>query len=208
MDMLQTVYQYGTRIRIDPTREDDQVIGPVVQFDDRHKHNPYTPTREILFDWKKGYLSMDAPGSVAWAGLLANFGSTVRFKNGVTLKDVRIINPAGIYQPITEKEKYISFALHTLDGQPLEKAKRASLALVSTSFNSGFKLGTGGEPTTAGGLPVLVARVGARVEAPAMNGMRYTFRDWHMKEIGRGTVSGGALTIPADKPVFVVELER
>ena len=72
MDMLQTVYQYGVRIKIDPTREDDQVIGPVVKFADRRKHNPYTPTDQILFDWKKGFLSMDAPAAVAWTGLLAN----------------------------------------------------------------------------------------------------------------------------------------
>ncbi|MEX0652684.1 MAG: hypothetical protein WD534_05360 [Phycisphaeraceae bacterium] len=56
MDMFQTVYQHGVRIRIDPTREDDEVVGPVVRFEDRHTHNPYIPTEQTVFDWKAGYL--------------------------------------------------------------------------------------------------------------------------------------------------------
>ena len=67
-DMLQTVYEHGSRIRIDPEREDDEVIGPVVPFEQRHEHNPYNPTEQIVFDWKKGYLKMDAPQAVAFTG--------------------------------------------------------------------------------------------------------------------------------------------
>jgi hypothetical protein len=208
MDMLQTVYQYGVRIQIDPKREDDTVIGPVVKFADRNTHNPYTPTDQIVFDWKKGYLSLDAPAAVSWTGLLANYGDTVKFRSGVTLRNVTIANPEGIYEPVRENEKYIAFSLYSQDGLPLDRCRKASLSLVSTSYNTGFKLGGEGERTQAGTTPVLVARVGATVEAPALNGMRYILRDWHMKEIGRGTVSHGALTVPADKPVFVIELER
>lgn len=215
LDMLQTTYEYGTRIQIDPSREEDEVVGPVVTFADRLTHNPYKPTPEILFDWKKGYLSMDSPSAVAWTGLLANYGDKVEFQNGVILRNVKINNPQGIYEPITEQEKYIAFALHSRDGQPLSKTRSASLSLVSTSFNTGFQLGKEApEPnkapvgTQAGGLPVLVARVGATVEARALEGMHYVFRDWEMKEIGAGKIMEGTLTIPADKPVFVVELSR
>jgi len=204
------VYQYGTRIRIDPSLEDDRVIGPVVKFADRNTHNPYTPTEQIAFDHKKGFLSLDSPAAASWTGLMANYGDTVAFRNSrVVLRDVSIMNPEGIYDPVRPDEKYIAFSLYSKDGLPLEKARRASLSLVSTSFNTGFSLGEGDKPTRAGTLPVLVARVGGTVEAPALSGMRYRLLDWHLQQIGSGTVApDGRLTVPADKPVFVVELER
>jgi len=59
------------------------------------------------------------------------------------------------------------------------------MSLVSTSFNTGFSLGTGiAEPafkippgTKAGRSPVLVSRVGATVHAPELAGMTWRFRD-------------------------------
>jgi hypothetical protein len=205
LDMLQTVYQHGVRIAIDPTREHDEVIGPVVSVGDRHTHNPYTPTGQIVFDWKKGYLKFDAPGAVAFTGLLARYGDRVEFQNGVTLRDVTIHNPPGLYDPVGDDERYIAFALHALDGQPLATCRRASLSVVSTSFNSGFQMG---ERRVGGTWPVLVARVGATIEAPALDGMQYTQRDWHMNPIRTGVVRAGQLTIAADQPVFVIELTR
>ncbi len=215
MDMLQTTYQYGVRIEIDPTREDDEVIGPVVPFAERNTHNPYTPTKQIVFDWKKGFLRFDAPGVAGFTGLLANYGDSLEFADGVTLSEVTILNPPGIFDPISDDERYIAFALYSEDGKPLAETKRAALSLVGTSFNSGFKLGTKIEKSNrpppdvkAGGLPVLVARVGGVLTAPALNGMTYTLRDWHMKEIGSGKITDGTLAIPADKPVFVIEFLR
>jgi hypothetical protein len=38
--------------------------------------------------------------------------------------------------------------------------------------------------------------------------MSYTLRDWHLRDVERGTVTDGKLNIPADLPVFVVELIR
>jgi len=211
MDMLPTTYQYGVRIQIDPAREETEVIGPVVKGADYFTHNPYTPTPEITFDWKKGYLVMDSPSAVAWTGLLAQYGSDqVRFANGATLSDVKIVNPEGIYDPVGDDEKYVAFALYSEDGKPLAETKKACLSLVSTSFNTGFKLGgdEGAKSTVRGDLPVLVARVGATVACPALAGMKYTLRDWHMEPIGEGTVEGGTLVIPAEKSVWVVELTR
>jgi len=212
MDMFQTTYQYGVRIEIDPTREEDEVIGPVVTFAERNIHNPYTPTKEIVFDWKKGFLSFDAPDVAAFTGLLAKVGGKVQFANGVTLRDVSINNPAGIYAPIGDDEKYLAFALYTRDGKSIAETKDAAISLVSTSFNTGFTMNpadpnvpVGGK---AGGLPVLTARVGGTIESPALNGMKYTFRDWHLKNIGSGIITGGKLNIPADQPIFITELKR
>jgi hypothetical protein len=208
MDILQTTYQYGTRLLIDPQREDDEVQGPVVSVTQRHTHNPYTPTEAITFDWKKGSIVFDSPEATAFGGLLANYGGTYDFKNGVRLEQVSIHHPEGIFEKVAEDELYVNFALYSTDGSPLDKASKISLSLVSTSFNTGFSLGTGKNPHKAGDLPVLVARVGGTVKAPALEGMRYTLRDWHLQDIGTGVVQNGTFTLPSDKPVFFVEFTR
>lgn len=211
-DMLQTTYQHGVRIKIDPSREEDAVIGPVVSYEQRNTHNPYTPTPQITFDWQRGFLMLDAPAAKSWTGMLARYGDAVKF-GGVTLRDVSVQNPPGIYAPSLPDEKYIAFALHSLDGLPLEATRAASISLVSTSFNSGYQIHTleANKITgTPGTLPVLTVRVGATIEAPALNGMTYVFRDWHMKPLATGTVQNGTLRVPANLPVpvFVVELSR
>ena len=220
MDMLYTTYQYGVRIQIDPTREDDEVRGPVVSFKDRTTHNPYTPTEQIRYDWKKGYLSMDAPAGVAWTGLLANYGESVQFKNGVTLKNVIFKNPEGIFDPVGENERYLAFSLIAEDGKPLAETRRATISLVSTSFNTDFdmprqpfdvwdKKDAKRAPTKAGTMPVLVVRVGGEIESPALTGMTYTFLDWHLKPLAQGIIGkDGRLIIPSDQPIFVIELKR
>jgi len=215
MDMMQTVYQYGVRIEIDPTREDDEVIGPVVSFAERKTHNPYTPTEAITFDWKKGYLMFDDPQTIAFTGMLANYGEEVKFANGFVLKDVAINNPEGIFDPVSNG--YIAFAMTAEDRKHLVDSDKISLSLMSTSFNSGFEMDTEllldkGQPrfakTKSGGLPVLVARVAATLEAEVLNGMSYQFLDWNMKEIGSGSVTDGKLIIPSDLPITIIKLKR
>ena len=139
-----------------------------------------------------------------FVGFLAQYGGKVVFTNGVTLSEVTIRNDAGIPYPVTEAEKYISFCMTSEDGKPLAVAKKALISLVSTSFNTGLDVPAG----KWGGVPVLYARVGGTITAPALDGMRYTLRDWHMREIGKSVVKGGQLKIAAEQPVFVVELER
>jgi hypothetical protein len=222
LDMLQTVYQYGARILIDPTRDDNEVRGPVVKIEDRFSHNPYTPTKQITIDWKLGNIVFDAPGVAAFTGFLPKVGGSKTFANGVTLSDVAVNNPEGIYDPVTDG--YIAFALHSEDGKSLATCQTAALTLVSTSFNSGFSLAkkdfekandtanplyaTAGDGRKNGGLPVLVARVAGTVTAKAIDGMNYTMYDWTMQPIGEGTVTGSKLSVPADKPVFVIRLTR
>ncbi|MGF1633036.1 MAG: hypothetical protein ACFCVE_04230, partial [Phycisphaerae bacterium] len=218
LDMLQTTYQHGTRIRIDPTRQDDEVIGPVVGFEQRNSHNPYTPSDQVTFDWKQGYLKLDAPAAVGWTGSLADHADAdadaVTFDNApVTLSDVQIRNAPGMFDPVGEDDRFISFGLYAKDGRPLAESRRMGLTLVSTSYNTGFEL-KGQEPgrgnlAEAGELPVLVARVGGTLTSPALAGTRYTLLDWRLEPIGEGTVGpDGKLTVPADKPVFVVDIAR
>ncbi len=224
LDMMYTVYQHGVRLLIDPTREDDEVQGPVVSFDDRQTHNPYTPTPEITFDWKKGFLRFDAPGAVAFTGHLPAAGGKVVFANGIELSDCAIDNPPGIYDPVTPEDGYLAFSLLSEDGKPLAECKNASLALNSTSFNSGFALSKGdfegngatasplyasaGDVRQRGTLPVLVARVAGTVKGKALAGFRWTAYDWTMKPIAEGKVKGETLRVPSDKPIFIIKLVR
>ncbi len=207
LDMLQTVYQHGVRIEIDPTREGDEVIGPVVSFDDRHTHNPYTPTEQIVFDWKQGFLTMDSPAGVVFTGLLDRVSGSYRFENGVALSDVELHTPEGTLDPIAPGDTYIAFALYSTDGKPLAECESASLSLVSTSYNTEMKLKDNGLAAQAGRAPVLVTRVTGTVVAPAIEGMSYTAYDWGMNPIGRGKVRNGTLNIP-HSPVFVIKLSR
>ena len=113
--------------------------------------------------------------------MLDRAGGELRFGNGVTLTDVVIQNDEGIFEAMPDDVRYIRFALNRQDGLPLAETKRASLSLVSTSFNTDFVLGTPGNPTERGTLPVLHARVGGVIRVSALAGMHYTLRDWHVE---------------------------
>jgi hypothetical protein len=208
MNMLPTTYQYGVRIEIDPSREDDEVVGPMVDFDDFHTHNPYTPTEQIEFDHKKGGVHIDSPAGAVFAGMMANYGESIEFKNGTVLTDVSIHNPEGIFEPVGD-DKYLAFAAYSMDGKPLAESGRAGVSLVSTSFNTGFRFKQEGEKRgPKGTLPVLVARVAGTLNADWLKGMNYRMLDWHGAELKSGTLSDGTLTIPADLPIYVIELTR
>ncbi|MGJ3243883.1 MAG: hypothetical protein ACFE0O_13155 [Opitutales bacterium] len=208
-DMGYTTYQYGVRIFIDPEREDDEIIGPVIHLNNRALPNPVVPNDHIAYDWRRGSLVFDSPGTATFTGFLANYDNRYAFDNGVVLRDVTIRNPEGIAYPVTEDEQYLTFSLASADGKPLTETEHAYLSLVSTSFNTGFEFNWGTpKKNVQGTTPVLVARVGATVDLPQLQGAEYRFLDWHMNEIARGTVKGTSLTIPNDLPVFVVEFRR
>ncbi len=213
MDMLPTTYQHGLRIHIDPTRDDDAVIGPVVKGADYLTHNPYTPTEQVTFDWKQGFLSMQAPAALAWTGFLGNIdGEHIAFADGSRLDRVIFANDEGIYEAMTPEEGYLAFCAYSEDGLPLAQSRHAAVSLVSTSFNDGFRIerkDDGSIQVHGGGLPVRHARVGGVFTSPAIAGMRYTLRDWHLDSLGEGTVGAdGAMMIPADQPLWFIELRR
>jgi hypothetical protein len=150
-------------------------------------------------------------------GRLRGSPDGMRFaRAGATLRDVVVRNPPGMPYPVSRDERYVTFALTSADARPLKRCGRAILSLVSTSFNTGFRLGLdkplrefhGAGAAERGRLPVLVARVGATVRCAAIDGMAYTLYDWEMRPIGRGTVRNGELRIAPDQPIFFVELVR
>jgi len=217
--IMPTTYRYGSRMYIDTARNDDQVIGPVYQ-QRIFEPNPIKPTNQIEYNWQKGYLKFDAPQTAAWIGFFAEQRGPVVFNNGITLDNVTIVNDKGIAYPVAEDERYIAFSVSAQDGKPLSKSKTVLISLVSTSFNKGFKLDESkfkseylwqanpGAIVERGAGPALYARAGARITAPMLDGMRYVMKDWHMEVIGKGTVSGGKIIVPATKPIFTIELTR
>jgi hypothetical protein len=216
---ISTTYRHGVRLVIDPNREDDEIIGPTVA-QRQYEVCPIRPTGEITYDWQRGFLRFDGPGVAAYAGFFADYGGPVVFSNGVALRDVAVQNPAGIAYPVRDDERYVTFALVSCDGRPLDESAKVVLSLVSTSFNTGFRLDHDklrhefvwgrniGAKIDGGRSPVLVARVGALVDMPMLDGMRYSMKDWHFNTLDEGAVENGVLRISAGKPVFFVELTR
>jgi hypothetical protein len=213
MDMMATAYAHGMRIQIDPNQaEFSKIEGPVLRFAGYEKPCPVRPSPDVAYDWQRGFVLMDAPGVAAYTGFLGQYGSeTVRFKNGVELRNVVHQSPKSSPFP-AGAERYTSFTLASEDGQSLGKCKEAVLALVSSSFNTGLKLDRkpdGKWDLNAGGLPVLVTRVGATVVAKELAGMRYRMIDFNERVLASGRVGkDGVLGIPASLPVWLTELQR
>lgn len=221
--VLPTTYRYGVQMKVDPTQEGDTVTGPTIEPGLMH-YSPLRPTDQITYDWAKGSLVFDAPSGVSFSGFLANHGGTYSFSHGVTLSAVTVVNPPGMSYPVGPQELYVAFSVVAQDGKPLSDSQRVLVSLVSTSFNTGFKLnednvargdlGYTGKPYAGQtqdpkpAIPVTVARAGGRVTSAALSGMAWRTLDWHLREIAKGTVTNGILDIPADQPVFTIELTR
>jgi hypothetical protein len=246
---IPTTYRFGSRILIDTTQTDDEIItleeyksrlaGNTPNkleksdskwsdgrnqrvYDSRvYEINPLKPTSEIEYDWQKGHLMFEAPGAVSYTGFLAQYGEPLQFKNGIGLSNVTVVNPEAMPYPVAENEKYIEFSAVSCDGQPLEKSSKIYISLVSTSFNSNFKLDhskirrefiwgakeNDGMTVSNGQLPVLVARVGAIISLPMLTGMKYRMLDWHMNPIKSGTIENGKIEVPSKIPVFLIEIK-
>lgn len=215
---LATTYRWGMRLLIDPTREDDEIVGPSRRRA-IYEPSPIAATPQMVYDHQRGHLRFDAPGAAMFCGFFAQAGGPVRFDSGLVLRDVRVLNDAGMPYPVTEDEKYVTFGVVSRDGRPLAETRDAILSAMSTSFNSGFTLDASkiaqewflsGEtfPAKAGGMPVLFARVEATLDAGPLRGMRYRMLDWHRREIASGTIDGETFVVPADKPVWMIELTR
>ncbi len=223
-----TAYRYGVQVVIDPSREDDEIIGPSLHEDIRAP-NPTRPNDSIEYDWGQGHLKFDAPGVIGYVGFFGQRTGPVTFRSGASFTKVTVSNPPGIAYPVTPDENYVAIMVASQDSQPLATTKRAVVSAVSTSFNTGYKLDLtksakgnrrngpenvppriwkGAWPEDPGTGPAIVARVGVTITAPEIAGMAYTLRDWQMRDIGQGTVTDGVLTIPSDKPIFVIELRR
>jgi len=213
MDMLATTYTNGVRLAIDPEQKEFlKTNGPVTRFNGYERPCPLKASPHVEFDYERGHVIFDAPGVAGYTGFHGQYGaSSVHFANGVELRDAAHADPEGTPFP-SGPERYTSFTLASEDGKPLGECRRAVLALVASSFNTGLKLqpkAGGGFDINWGRTPVLVTRVGATVEAKPLTGMRFRMIDFNERVLAEGRVgTDGVLHIPADKPVWVTELTR
>ena len=137
--MLQTVYQHGVRIKIDPTRDNDEVVGPVVTFDQRKTHLKYSPTDELTFDVANGSFKAGAPMAVAYAGRVSKGGS-IQW-NDVSVSAIEVSNPEGIFDPVDVDNPWLSVSIYSMDDKPLSQSQMAAISIASTSFNTGYSMG-------------------------------------------------------------------
>jgi hypothetical protein len=213
MDMMATTYVRGMRIAVNPKQEEFlKTDGPVTRFNGFERPCPLKPSPHVEYDYQRGHVMMDSPGAAAYTGFLGQYGAeAVRFGSGVELRDVQHADPPGTPYP-SGAERFTSFTLASEDGRPLATCRRAVLALVASSFNTGFSVKPkpgGGYEVDWGRQPVLVTRVGATVLAGPLAGMRYRMIDFNERSLAEGTVGrDGALRVPADKPVWLTELTR
>jgi hypothetical protein len=225
---IPTCYRYGARIWCDPARKTDTIIGTSLE-QAVYEANPVRPHEQIEYDWHRGHLIFDAPGVAGYVGFFGQrCGMPVTFKNGAVFKDVTVLNPQEMPYPVTPEEGYVAIVVTSADGKPLASTKKAVISAVSTSLNSGFQVDTTrgcsgrqdagpvnrkpapgfGAWCLPGKEPALVARVGVTIECPAIDGMKYAFRDWHGDVIESGAIASGTLRISAEKPVFFIDLTR
>ncbi len=213
MDMLATAYTNGSRLRIDPRQtEFVKTDGPVTRFNGVERANVVKASPNVTFDVHRSSLVFDSPGVASYTGFLDQLGEDhVTFANGVTLTALRHTDPPGTPYP-SGPERFTSFTLASEDGQPLRTCRKAVIALVSSSFNTGLSITEkpdGGIASQWGEAPVLVTRVAGRIAAPALIGMRYRMIDFNEKVLKQGVIgSDGTLTLPDNLPVWLTELTR
>jgi hypothetical protein len=128
----------------------------------------------------------------------------------VVLANITHRDPAGTPYPSKPDERFLCFTLASEDGQPLDQCRRAVISLVGSSFNTGLKIDDAQRKVLDyGTAPVLVTRVGAALTAPQLAGMKWRMIDFNENLLAHGTIAAtGQLLIPADQPVFVIELNR
>jgi len=212
-DMATTTYVNGVRIAIDPTQSEYlKTTGPVTRFNGFERPTPLRPSKNVVYDAQRAYVQIDAPGVAGYTGFLGEYGSNVvQFANGVVLRDVIHLSPAGTPYP-AGKEKFTSFTLASEDGNSLASCKKAVIALVSSSFNTGLKMtpkANGETDFQWGDVPVLVTRVGATIIAKPIAGMRYRMIDFNEKVLFEGVIpASGELKVSAKQPVWIIELSR
>lgn len=213
MDMMTTTYVNGMRLAIDPNQKEFlKTEGAVTRFNGFERPCPLKPSPQVEYDYQRGHVMFDAPGAAGYTGFLGQYGAdTVKFANGVELRDVTHADPPATPYP-SGAERFTSFTLASEDGRPLAECRRAVLVLVASSFNTGLSIkpkAGGGHDINWGREPVLVTRVGATLVAKPITGMKYRMIDFNERLLAEGTVAAdGTLKIPADKPVWVTELER
>ncbi len=206
-----TALQRGVEWVFDPNREKDEIIGELITPAQAQKTPVVSPTSQITYFWKKGFMQIDDPRAKAVVGFLPK---NYHFSSGVKINGIKINNPPGM-PFVIRGERYGSIAIVSCDGKPLQESCEILISSSSSSFNSGFELdlkkivedkqyafGLANSIINDGGLPVLTARLGFELEADWLKGRAFKMFDYNGDLISEGRISTSKLRVPDDMAVF------
>lgn len=150
----------------------------------------------ISADWRnrRGFYRVDRPEAKGWAGFLPE---EIRF-DGVRFSGFN--------------REYAFLSLTALDGKPLAESREITLALACDSGNTGFRVdwekfrkpwsdGLAEAIVDSGHAPVIIKRVGATIDAPALRGRVLEKYDFTRKCYETQTLAG-PFTISPEEPFF------
>lgn len=127
--VIDPLIHYAGRTRVDfasgATRAD---VGNLRRFIDREARRVTSTTRELLLDYRHGFLRIDAPSAQGLSGSLAAAGP-------VELRDIHVESPLELGHIV----------LVALDGRPLAESRRMLLQTMSEERATGFATENAGE---------------------------------------------------------------
>lgn len=210
-----TVFHKGFQWRFDPEAKEDRVEGDLFS-DAQHAAEPVVqPTPQIAYRWGQGIMTIDDASAAVVVGFLPE---SYAFDNGLMIDDIAVHYPEDM--PFTDPaERYAAIGVVSTDGRPLADAESILVSAVSMSFNKGFELdlekfaanqqyglALGQCSPSMGNLPILTARVSAKLRAPWLVGKRYRFVDFNRRLLAEGNIGAEGLDLPGDLPIFLIEI--
>ena len=172
-------------------RETPSRLADLSRYIDRANGKVRSVTGELLWDYKNGLVTVNAPRAQGVSGFLQKAGT-------VTLRDMTIASPI----------EYGTILLVPLDGQPLRTSRKMLLQVMSEDNNYGWDApGTGKrEIKSLGTAPINVRRFSGTVTLtrPDARQLKVTPLDWNGYPAGKPT-TGGRITLQPAVMYYLIE---
>lgn len=166
-------------------------IADLSRYIDRTNGRVRSVTGELLWDYSKGLVTVNAPKAQGACGFLR--GAGVLRLNDVTLR---------------ADMEYGSVLLVALDGQPLCTSRKMLLQVMSEDTNHGWSAPGSGkrEIKSLGTAPINVRRLGGTVTftRPDARQLKVTLLDWNGYPTGKVT-KGGTITLEPTVVYYLIE---
>lgn len=166
-------------------------IADLSRYIDRTNGRVRSVTGELLWDYSKGLVTVNAPKAQGACGFLR--GAGVLWLDDVTLR---------------AEWEYGSVLLVALDGQPLRTSRKMLLQVMSEDTNHGWSAPGSGkrEIKSIGTAPVNVRRFGGSVvlNRPDARQLKVTPLDWNGYPVGKVT-TGGTITLQPTVMYYLIE---
>jgi hypothetical protein len=211
------VYSKGFQWKFDPSTNED-ALG-ALPGKDVIPEDILKPTRQIEYRWKDKLLVINDAHAKAVIGFLPS--DSFEFPDdGLRLRDISICIPKNMPFVIKD-ERYVAFGMVSLDGKPLKESAHILVSAINTSFNSGMTIdleklaadkayayGLARSITSGGSFPILSGRVGMTLQADWLEGRSFRMTDYNGNVLGSGECQGGAIRIPEELPVYMLEISK